>query len=233
MINAFIIDSENETFEILGRFLKESFPSVHLKGYATSLKALIQEKIKIHLLFINTQFLNDQEAKWIMQELFPCELICVSSQLDQLHQAFQYNAFGFLLKPFQKEAVVQEIERLQKKLARQKENASINHTGLIGIPTIDGYEYVKVDSIICCEGMHKCTRIITTKKTNLVSAYNIGEFNKLLSTYGFYAPHKSYLINLNHVTKYCKDGTIYLTNSHHAPVSRRRRTDFLKKIPHL
>jgi len=233
MINAYVVDYENETFEVLSRFLKELFPSIHLKGYTSSLKSLIQKKVKIHLLFINTQFLKEQEAQSLIQELVPCELICVSNQFDQLHRAFKYNAFGFLLKPLQKEAVVLEIERLQKKIALKKEETTINTTGLMGIPTIEGYEYVKVDSIICCEGMQKCTRVITTQKKDLVSAYNIGEFNKLLSAYGFYAPHKSYLINLSHVTKYCKDGTIYLTNSHHAPVSRRRRTDFLQKIPHL
>ncbi len=107
------------------------------------------------------------------------------------------------------------------------------NNNLIGIPTVDGMEYIDVHKIIQCEGLQACTRVITTDRPNIISSYCIGKFLKLLQPFGFYSPHKSYIINLRHVKRYGKEGIITLTDKHHVPVSRRRKTEFLGLIPHI
>ena len=83
-----------------------------------------------------------------------------------------------------------KLEHFEKILNERVENA------LVGIPNIEGFDFVFVKEIIRCEGLQKCTRIITTSKTDIISSYNIGEFRKLLEPYHFFSPHKSHLINL-------------------------------------
>ena len=80
--------------------------------------------------------------------------------------------------------------------------------------------------------MQKCTRIITTTKTDIISSYNIGEFKKLLEPYGFFVTHKSHLINLTFVKHYRREGTIILKDNSSVPVSKRRKAIFLKQVIH-
>lgn len=101
---------------------------------------------------------------------------------------------------------------------------------LIGIPTMEGYEFITVKSIIRCEGLKKCTRVIICERSNIISSYNLGEFKKMLEPLGFFLPHRSYLINLSLIKKYHKEGTITMYDGFPIPLARRRKEDFLRMI---
>nr|WP_321236397.1 LytTR family DNA-binding domain-containing protein [uncultured Psychroserpens sp.] len=101
---------------------------------------------------------------------------------------------------------------------------------IVGIPTVDGFEFMPIEHIICCEGMQKCTNIITLDKLNILSSYNIGEFRKLLQPFGFFSPHKSFLINLSKIKKYHKEGTLTMSNGQNIPLARRRKENFMNLI---
>jgi two-component system LytT family response regulator len=107
------------------------------------------------------------------------------------------------------------------------------HTKLIGIPTMAGMDFLYAYEIVRCEGLQKSTRIVSTRKTNMISAYNIGEFKKLLEEFGFFSCHKSHLINLMHVKKYTREGFVYLSDNIAIPLARRRRLEFLDQLRHL
>lgn len=120
-----------------------------------------------------------------------------------------------------------KLEQLEKLLKEKRADE------LIGIPTLDGFDFIKVNEIIRCEGLQKCTRIVTTSKTDIISSYNIGEFRKLLEPYCFFSPHKSHLINLTFLKKYKREGTIVLRDNSCIPVSKRKKCEFLEVIIHL
>lgn len=103
---------------------------------------------------------------------------------------------------------------------------------LIGIPTIDGLEFLKAKEIIRCEGLQRLTKVFTAGGT-IISSYNIGEFCKLLGPYGFFSPHKSHLINLQYLRSYQIGGVITLRDGSQAPLARRRREAFLERVLHL
>lgn len=120
-----------------------------------------------------------------------------------------------------------KLEYLEKLLSERMTDE------LIGIPTIEGFDFIIVKEIIRCEGLQKCTRIVTTSKTDIISSYNIGEFIKLLEPYHFFSPHKSHLINLAFLKKYKREGTIILLDNTCIPVSKRKKSEFLDLIIHL
>lgn len=108
------------------------------------------------------------------------------------------------------------------------------HTKLIGIPTIEGLEFIDTEKIIRCEGLQKCTLIVTTEKSDIISSYNIGKFADLLEENGFFSCHRSHLINLQYVKKYTREGYIFFSaNSKPVPLARRKRCAFLKEMRHL
>ena len=92
---------------------------------------------------------------------------------------------------------------------------------------------METGTIIRCEGVQRCTKLILKENKSILSSYNLGEFRKLLEAYHFYSPHKSHLISLNHIVRYDKEGTIEMTDGVAVPVARRRRQDFLEKMTRL
>ncbi len=104
---------------------------------------------------------------------------------------------------------------------------------LIGIPTIKGMDFFPVEDIIRCEGFNRCTRIFTKGHPALVSAYNLGEFVRLLRPYSFFSPHRSHLINLRHVKSYNREGTIVMGDNSSVPVSRQKKAAFLDTMVHV
>ena len=64
----------------------------------------------------------------------------------------------------------------------------------------------------------------------IVSSYNIGVYKDMLISYGFYACHKSHLINQTHIVKYDSDNTVLLSDNSSVPVSRRKKEEFFEKF---
>jgi DNA-binding LytR/AlgR family response regulator len=108
----------------------------------------------------------------------------------------------------------------------------VSACNIVGIPTLEGIEFLKTEEIIRCEGLQRLTKVFTTGAT-IISSYNIGEFGKLLCSSGFFAPHKSHLINLQYLRRYNVDGTISLRDGACVPLARRRKEAFLKWVRHL
>ena len=105
-----------------------------------------------------------------------------------------------------------------------------NNPGIVGIPTEDGMEFLPASEILRCEGMNKYTLIITKENQRIVSSYNIGEFAKLLHGFGFYAPHKSHLINLRWIQRLTTENQIILKDGASIPLSRRRKCEFVQRF---
>lgn len=124
---------------------------------------------------------------------------------------------------------------LEPRVVQKSQKAyALPHTKLIGIPTIEGLEFIDTDKIIRCEGLQKCTLIVTTEKSDIISSYNIGKFADLLENDGFFLCHRSHLINLQYVKKYTREGYIYFSaNSKPVPLARRKRCAFLEEMRHL
>ena len=101
---------------------------------------------------------------------------------------------------------------------------------IIGIPTIEGYDFISIQDIIRCEGYQRCTRIVTNQRSDIVSSYHIGFFKKRLENCGFYSTHKSHFINLHHIRKYLKEGSILMSDGTYVPLSKRRKTNFMKLL---
>ncbi len=115
-------------------------------------------------------------------------------------------------------------ERLDKIIERQA------NPGIVGIPTDNGIEFLPACEIVRCEGLNKYTKIVTAHPCPLVSSYNIGEFAKLLQAYGFFAPHKSHLVNLRCIRRLTLENQIILHDGSQVPLSRRRRLDFISRF---
>ena len=245
-MNAILIDDESKATKILQKMLEEFCPQVNVVATAESAVEAIP-LIKRHqpdLLFLDIM-MPEVSGFDLLRQLpnLDLEVIFVTSYDSFALDAIKFCAIGYVLKPIREVELITAVNQAQIKINDKKENLRnkqllqnlINPTSpnnRIGIPTERGLEFMEAGKIIRCEGVQRCTKVIS-KDSSIVSSYNLGEFRKLLENYNFYAPHKSHLISLDHIIRYDKEGFIEMSDKEQIPVSRRRRQEFLEKMTRL
>lgn len=246
MINTILLENETKELDILETKIKRFCPYLEVNGVAQTAeraKVLLENKAP-KLVFINPGIPIDLSDIQNGKSEQGMELIFVSDSPAHTPDASHSHAAGYLFRPINDDALIHADERAREHIAVKKERERREEllekllrehkaNELIGIPTMEGYEFVSANEIIRCEGLQKCTRVVTVTKTDIISSYNIGEFIKLLEPYHFFSPHKSHLINLAFIRRYLREGTIVLKDKTTIPVSKRRKCEFLEQVVHL
>lgn len=243
MINTILLESNDSELSLLATITK-CCPCLAVNGIASSFekaKALLKEDT-FDLIVINLKAPSFVDYRKGMENN-EIETIYISYSNAQALIALQSRAAEYLIRPIHDEVLINAVEKVRGRLRKKEENKKkklLLDTWFdkrktdqsIGIPTMEGFVFFSTSEIIRCEGLQKCTRIITTTKTDIISSYNIGEFKKLLEPYGFFATHKSHLINLSFVKHYRREGTIIMKDNSSVPVAKRRKGLFLKQVIH-
>jgi two-component system, LytTR family, response regulator len=242
-IESIIIEKEPVVSAALKKCLSAKFPEISIDGVASTTQDALRLIKAVHpkLIFSDIQVIS-RIKNWDERGGF--EFVCLADHSGDAVLAIRQDVCGFILKPFSIDDVILSVESAIKRITDRQPHGRIStdmnkdvpllpHTKLVGIPTMSGIEFLYAHEIIRCEGLQKCTRIISTRKSNLVSAYNIGEFKKLLRDHGFFSCHKSHLINLMHVSRYTKEGFVFLSDNAPVPLARRKRLEFLQCLTHL
>ena len=247
MISTLLINEELKQLKSLEQTITLNCPQIQICGFASTLPEvfhLIEEK-RPHLIFIEKGNCNAACIE-ILKELSSIDLetILIADEKDFAFEAIHFQIGSYLLKPLNNQEIIKAVKKASNQIQLKKslgdKQLLINrmmhqlpNSELVGIPTIEGFEFLVIGDIIRCEGLQKCTRIITKDQSDIISSYNIGEFRKKLEPYGFFSPHKSHLINMGKVKKFHREGTITLSNGSAIPVARRRKQEFLDRLSHL
>ena len=246
-MRAIIIDDEAKTRQIILDKLQTHCPQVKIVAEAPS-AAEAYDAILAHtpdVIFLDIAM--PKESGFDLLRRLPSlnfEIIFVTGYDQYAIDAIRFCAIGYVLKPVQTDELVAAVQkaaaRVTKKMEHNRNQQLLQNLAnpggahnRIGIPTEEGIEFVETQKIIRCEGENKYTRIILMNQSPILSAYNLGEFTKLLRQYGFYTPHKSHLINMSHIKRFDKEGIVYMIDDSNVPVSRRRRQDFLEQLTRI
>ncbi len=243
-IKTIIVDDEQLPRLLLSEKVLNMFPELEVVGEANNAEtaeSLIREK-NPELVFLDIAMPG--ESGFDLIKKFPrpeFEVIFVTGFDEYAIDAIQTCAIGYVLKPIDDEmlnnAVQNAIERIQEK----KENFRIqflldnlmnpgSYQNRIGIPTTEGLDFISIQDILRCEGDQKYTNVYLISGEKMLSSYNIGEFKRLLEKFNFYPTHKSHLVNLNHISKYNREGTLIMVDGSSVPVAKRKKADFLKML---
>ncbi len=237
-----VIDYEPRYFQLVAKEIQSNCPRVNFTGVATSCSDALKliEQTQPSLVLMEVDMPKSSAFEMLKNtSSFNFETIFFSHSSDRALEAIRHQACGYILKPLKIEEVIPAIEiaerRIQSKLETNGSNITDNQgilfpDNIIGIPTMEGFEFLSVDEVIRCEGFQRCTRIITRDRSDIISSYHIGVFKKRLSPRFFYSTHKSHLINLLHIRTYMKEGTIKMSDGACVPVSKRRKSEFLNLL---
>ena len=235
-----IIDLNSDCASLLKGWLDRLFPEIIIIASVKSLseaRALIINN-RLDLIFSDVEVIeNIVETD---KGKYKSEIISISKNYEDAVRALRNNRCGFIKIPLDIKDFAISVQCALNKItkARIEKNSGTNielpHNKLVGIPTLEGIEFINIDEIIRCEGLQKYTLIITTLKSDVISSYNLGKFKSLLEGRGFFSCHRSHFINLKFVKKYSREGYIHFNaTSKPVPLARRKKNDFLAQLRHL
>ena len=243
-IDSIIVNDEPAISSYLKKCLSSQFPEIAVRGEASNYSNACEliKTVNPDLVFSDVSIFNKNSVS-MHDKARDYEIVYMSDRSEDAISAIRQDACGFMLQPLSISEIIASvgsaIRRLSERATRTsggfppQDQGFLPHTKMIGIPTMEGIDFIHMYEIVRCEGLQKCTRIVCTLKSNLISSYNIGEFRKLLEEHGFFSCHKSHLINLMHVRKFTREGFVFLSDNTAIPLARRKRLEFLHLIKHL
>ena len=115
---------------------------------------------------------------------------------------------------------------LQDQILTPKTN-TIN--GKITIPQQNGFEVIETSSILYCKADDNYTEIYLNNERKKLVSKTLKYFEDALTDSGFVRVHKSFLVNVNEITKYLKGkgGSIVLSNEKEIMVSASKKSNLL------
>ncbi len=118
---------------------------------------------------------------------------------------------------------------------RSERGKSRNFPRKIAINSASGMLMIELEQIIFLQSDGPYTTIYSEISDKIVSSKNLKEFDDLLSPFGFFRIHRSYLVNLLHISKYIKSdgGYVIMSNGERVDVSSKKKEDLIEKLSAL
>ena len=171
----------------------------------------------IAFLDIEMPGLNGIELATKLKKVNPDIIIFFITSYDKyLDDAMDLNVFRYLKKPINDDRFFSALN----KCIAYIDNNSLT---VFAVNTSE-VKSIKLNDILYIEIIGRKTRLLTVKG-ECISDNKIDYWeNKLIQSF-FYRVHKSYIVNLKHITDYERD-SVTLEDKYVVPVSYRKQTDF-------
>jgi len=244
IINSVLVDDEKHCLETLAWQLEKFCPQVGIVAQCESGEQALQvlSKNNVDLVFLDIEMprMNGFELlQRVGQVTF--DVIFTTAYDMFAVKAFKFSALDYLLKPIDKDELIQAVSKVKRKKAQpiMPEQLDILFQTLYGkkptspkvaLPTMSGLEFVTAGEIIHCQSEGNYTHIYLEDKSHYLICRTLKETEELLSGHNFFRVHHSHLINLNHIRKYIKGdgGYVIMSDNTSISVSRSRKEELLR-----
>lgn len=204
--------------------LKQSNADFIIKKFFGGLE-LIQSRESFDIIFLDIKMpnINGMElAKQIRKQGRQSLIIFITSASEYVFDAFDVEAFQYLLKPIQTDKLKNVLEKATKKM---QIDANID---FLMISANRQIQKVFLKDILYIESIGRIIKIHCNNGT-LETYEQIGILEDKLSDKFFFRCHKCFLVNLNFVDAFNKT-EVRLENGEKIMLAKRRYEDFQKAI---
>lgn len=246
-LTAIIVDDEPRLAVGLQGMLLQYCPGVNILAVCFSAdEAVLQLRAHTPQLVFLDISMPGKNAFDLLAELkdLSFEIIFITAHNQYAIQAFKYSASGYLLKPVDEEELVTAVGRAEKRIRENNYKAS-THTLIenwehrhykgeqkICLPTVNGFQVISLKDVIYCEANSSYTNFMLTSSKKICASKTLLEYEGMLLDDAFLRIHKSYLINMQHITGYTKGegGIVTMVGGTELEVSRRKKDIFLERM---
>jgi two-component system, LytTR family, response regulator len=245
MLQTLLIDDEAHIRDSLKKLLARHCPQVAIAGEADSVSAGLKAVHDLHpdLVLLDIQ-MADGTGFDLLNALpvIDFKIIFVTAFDQYALQAFRFSAVDYLLKPVNPELLKEAVDRASLKInahhnmQMQALKENLKNLGKqnkkIILKTTDNIYLLELQNIIACESDNNYTSIHTNNDVKILVSKTLKDYDDMLTGYGFYRVHKSFLINLAHIKRFEKQdgGYIILTNDIKIPVASRKKEELLELL---
>ncbi len=247
MINALIIDDEKDARFLLAIQLTKHFSDIiKIVGEAEGIESGVKtiKELKPDVVFLDIKMHSGTGFDLLQEFKNPdFEVVFVTAYDNYALKAFQFSAFGYLLKPIKTSELKLIVERLQGHLQLLRSATESRMKVLLEnygddkkikklvVTDAEGFQVLNIEEILRLEGDRNYTRFILLNDKKITTSKTMGEYEDLLNDFGFFRIHQSTIVNLRYVKGYNKaDEEVEMTDGKFLKLSRYRKTDFFDRF---
>ncbi len=246
MIHAIVIDDEYNGIRSLELMLAKYAPDVKVVATATDpyegIGLINNYRPDVVFLDISMPGISGFELldALVYKNFF---LVFTTAHEEYGLKALKNNALDYLLKPVSAAELEQAIQKIKNRMQSRPDMSSV--FGLlrevlsqprvrIPLPTKMSTEYVEAKEILYIEGRSNSSVVNLVSGNTVKVSVTLKVYEQLLCKphMQFIRIHNSYIINVDHATRYLKSegGFVVIQNKKNIPVSKHKKEEFLKMI---
>jgi two-component system LytT family response regulator len=244
-IKSIIVEDEKAAREVLKNYLQKYCPQVEILGEAENINEAVPliKSVEPQLVFLDVEmpFGNAFDVLDACKEMH-FETIFVTAFSEYSLQALNQSAAYYLLKPISIEELIVAVNKVQQVILNQEvfnrnkiivenfKESKPEKTQVI-LPTLEGFEVVKMEDIVRLRGNGNFTDIHLADGSKKMVCRFLKHFDEMLD-FPFMRVHKSHIINLNFVKAYHKGtgGYVTLFDLAEVEISPNYKEEFLRRF---
>ena len=220
-----VCDDEKDIRELISNKIKKEYPNSEIVFFKSGEELLLESKdIDILLLDIQMPGRNGIEiARELREKNKKTILIFVTAMEDYVFEAFDVNAFNYIVKPFNDNKFMDVLNKAINEYNSSGETEQ--ETRYVMVSNKGMHTKVKLDEIIYAEVFNR--KVVIHKIDEEIEYY--GKMSELEALVGesFFRSHRAYLINFKYVEKYDAK-TIYMEKGK-VLMAKKNYPEFVKK----
>ncbi|MBB6499192.1 LytR/AlgR family response regulator transcription factor [Pedobacter cryoconitis] len=243
MYKAILIEDEHKLREALFLMLQYvAAEKVNVIAVAENVVDAIQliDELQPNLVFMDIQ-LKDGSGFDVLEycSFKNFHVIFTTAYQEYAIKAFKTSAIDYLLKPIdpaELKAAIDKISVLEQKFLNRVQLSTLQNSlgkpsaSRISLSTQEGLHLVAINDIIYCQTSGSYTTFHLVNDREIIVSKPLKNYEGQLTLPDFFRIHQTYLVNLNFVETYLKDGMVILKNKIELPVAQRKKDEFLKLI---
>ena len=231
-LRAVIIDDEERSRNILGQLIERYCPDIEVVAMANDVLGGVKiiDQHQPDVVFLDIEMPNYSGFKLVEhfdQQNF--KLIFTTAYEEYALKAFKVSAVGYLLKPIDIDELIRVVDKLLAQVRKEREQqqqgttrTTIPSSPRLILPTHNGLIYANLEEICFFESQGRYTRVVLVDGSEMVTTRSLKEYQKILHGTTFLRVHRSFIINLMHLSKYSRgrDCFVVLDNGRRIDVGK-------------
>lgn len=194
-----IVDDEYPSREELKYFLKE-FPEIELVGEMenplNAIEILQKKKIDVVFLDINMPGLDGMSlGRMISRFEDPPKIVFITAYDSYALDAFEVQAFDYIMKPYSEERIRGMLDRLCKSKVILSKNQVLDIDKKITLWANEKMFVLSTDDILYCEAFDGITKVVFEEGEYTYKG-RLSDLEERLDQLHFYKTHRSYVVNI-------------------------------------
>jgi two-component system LytT family response regulator len=247
MIKIIIVDDDSIASGFLEKLINNYFSEKYIiaatcENVDTAIIAI--EQFDPKLVFLDIQMPNKNGFELLKEvKKINFEVVFTTSHTDYALNAIKISALDYLIKPINLIDLNDAIKKFENKYNQVDQQSKIlkifenldngsSDFNRISLPTENGFEIIKSSAILYCEANSNYCKVICLDGRIIFLSKTLKHIEQILPVNIFQRIHKSYLVNLNYVSRFTKTNIleIELTNGEKLPVAVRKKEEFMNAI---